>query len=225
MAEVLITLGIIGVVAAMTLPALVNSTQKRELKTSLKKNYSIAQQALSQMNYDNGITIAGSAYEGRTFEQMYVKYFKVLRDCGLEACVPHSTEENDDGSSISWHIANYKTYTKKRNVQTSMFDDGQFYLIDGSLYLIENPYLSESNSTLKVYITIDVNGATKNPNAWGHDLFTFQVMDNGQLKPMGAPDTNYLAEEYCNPNSTSGINGIGCTYYALTDEDYFNNLP
>lgn len=212
-------------VAAMTLPALVNSSQKRELKASLEKNYSVAQQALQQMNFDNGITIAGSAYQGRTFEAMYVKYFNVLKDCGLEACIPHSTVENDDGSSLSWHIANYKTYTRKRNVQTSMFDDGQFYLTDGSLYLIENPYLSEANSTYKVYITIDVNGAAKNPNAWGHDLFTFQVMDNGQLKPMGAPDTDYIAEDYCNPNSSSGINGIGCAYYALTDDKYFKNLP
>ena len=183
------------------------------------------------MNYDNGITIAGSAYEGRTFEQMYVKYFKVLRDCGLEACVPHSTEENDDGSSISWHIANYKTYTKKRNVQTSMFDDGQFYLIDGSLYLIENPYLSESNSTLKVYITIDVNGATKNPNAWGHDLFTFSIdNETGKLVPNGV-DGSYVSSarrtSYCNSSSgySSKDNGLSCSYYALNDPNYFKNLP
>ena len=40
LAEVLITLGIIGVVAAMTLPTLINMTNKKELEVALKKTYS-----------------------------------------------------------------------------------------------------------------------------------------------------------------------------------------
>ena len=46
LAEVLITLGIIGIVAAMTLPGIINDTRYAEIQTSLKKNYSITQQAL-----------------------------------------------------------------------------------------------------------------------------------------------------------------------------------
>ena len=45
MAEVLITLGIIGVVAAMTMPALINTTQKKELVAQYKKTYSVISQA------------------------------------------------------------------------------------------------------------------------------------------------------------------------------------
>ena len=206
----------------MTLPALINSSQKREIKASLEKNYSIAQQALQKLYYDEGM-VTGSFYEGRIFEPKYVKYFNVLKDCGMSYCVPYSSHENDDGSVSQWYIENYKTYTRKRNVETSMFDDGQFYLTDGSLYMIENP--SAPSGEKSVYISIDVNGAAKNPNAWGHDLFTFQVMEDGKLKPMGAPDTNYPAETYCNKNSNSAVNGVGCTYYALTDKDYFKNLP
>lgn len=41
LAEVLITLGIIGVVSAMTLPALVNRTQGKELEAKLQKTYSV----------------------------------------------------------------------------------------------------------------------------------------------------------------------------------------
>lgn len=46
LAEVLITLGIIGVVAAMTLPSLVNRTRQKELETAFQKQYSVLQQAI-----------------------------------------------------------------------------------------------------------------------------------------------------------------------------------
>ena len=99
----------------------------------------------------------------------------------------------------------------------SLFDDGQFVLMDGSLILIEY-----STSLM----TVDVNGYLKNPNRWGHDLFTFQLMNDGRILPMGAPDTQYADKSrYCSTTSTEQFNGIACTYYALTDKSYFNNLP
>ncbi len=46
LAEVLITLGIIGVVAAMTMPTLLNSTQGAQYKTAYKKALSVLSQAV-----------------------------------------------------------------------------------------------------------------------------------------------------------------------------------
>jgi len=83
---------------------------------------------------------------------------------------------------------------------------------------------NENNNNTKLFISVDVNGHNKKPNRWGHDLFTFQVMDNGKLLPMGAEGTAY-DERYCSTTSSNGYNGIGCTYKALTDKDYFKNLP
>ena len=54
LAEVLITLGIIGVVAAMTLPTLINDYQAKETVTRLKKVYSIVNQAYLRALNDNG---------------------------------------------------------------------------------------------------------------------------------------------------------------------------
>ena len=71
--------------------------------------------------------------------------------------------------------------------------------------------------------TVDINGHKK-PNKWGHDLFTFQLMDNGKLTPMGAKGTDYYEQE-CSQTSSSGRNGIGCTYKALNDPNYFKSLP
>ncbi len=54
MAEVLITLGIIGIVAAMTLPALINSYNNKVTETRLKKFYSVFNQAILRSIEANG---------------------------------------------------------------------------------------------------------------------------------------------------------------------------
>lgn len=52
LSEVLITLAIIGVVAAMTLPILINTINEQQYKTAYKKAYSMLCQALSKANAD-----------------------------------------------------------------------------------------------------------------------------------------------------------------------------
>ena len=64
LAEVLITLGIIGVVAAMTMPTLINSTQGAQYKTAYKKALSVLSQAvvmnIALEDYDLSQTLAGT---------------------------------------------------------------------------------------------------------------------------------------------------------------------
>ena len=215
LAEVLITLGIIGVVVAMTLPALVNRTQGKELETGLQKAYSVIQNALNKMNYDEGQIVNNANYPAQAFIKVFKQYFKVSKDCGNESCESNFVDE-DGTTRVS---QNYKTYTNKR-MQNSLLDDGQVFISDGMFIMVEN--MSGGKLLL---ITVDVNGYNKKPNRWGHDLFTFQVMDNGKLLPMGADGTQYNTEDYCSPTSTGTTNGIGCTYRALTEKDYFKNLP
>ncbi len=54
LAEVLITLGIIGVVAALTMPSLTASYRKKVVETRLQKFYSVMQQAVTLSEVDNG---------------------------------------------------------------------------------------------------------------------------------------------------------------------------
>ena len=54
LAEVLITLGIIGVVAAMTLPTLIQTNKNKEVETKLQKIYSVMNQAILMSELDNG---------------------------------------------------------------------------------------------------------------------------------------------------------------------------
>lgn len=57
LAEVLITLGIIGVVAALTLPSLINRTKNRELHTAFLKTYSELNQVAQKYYADNEISV------------------------------------------------------------------------------------------------------------------------------------------------------------------------
>ncbi len=60
LAEVLITLGIIGIVAAMTLPMLIAKYQEKVLVTAAKKGYSVAVNTVTRWNAAN--EIAGDSY-------------------------------------------------------------------------------------------------------------------------------------------------------------------
>lgn len=216
LAEVLITLGIIGIVAAMTLPGIINDTRYAEIQTSLKKNYSITQQALLQMSIDEGQVIKAD-YGNLILESKLKNYFKLGFDC-----------KGMDYRNICWHPSDstkpqYYTFNGQTKVKNSVLDDGAFVTNDGSLYLFENAGGGTNHTT---YITIDTNSIKKRPNQLGKDLFTFQITNKGKLLPMGAPGTHYTdLETYCSASSTSDLNGIACTYKALTDKDYFKNLP
>lgn len=226
LAEVLITLGIIGIVAAMTLPSLIQKNQNKALEAAFKKNYSVIQQAFDMYQAEHGERLTHNYfYNNGAFTNLRLAteikpYFKILRDCGLygaqtnKACIPYTGNNTMDDKR---NFQNYRTYNGTPLKRLALFDDGQFVLMDGSLILIE---YSVS------LITVDVNGYNKNPNKWGHDLFTFQLMNDGRILPMGAEGTKYTDENtYCSVDSTEQYNGIACAYKALENKDYFNNLP
>ena len=220
LAEVLITLGLIGIVAAMTLPTVINNARNKELEAALKRNYSVLAQALDMYQAKNGERIKAGEFKRLEFKNTLMEYLNVIEDCGLgysdsNACIPNYGAGNENNSKV------YRTYNKNE-VTLTLLDDGQFVTNDGALYLIEN----SNDSDAPLYISIDVNGYNKNPNRWGHDLFTFQIDKKGKLLPMGAEGTDYVLEYLlCSKNSTHTYNGIACTYKALTEKDYFKNLP
>lgn len=220
LAEVLITLGIIGVVAAMTLPSLLNNQKNKALEAGLKKNASAIAQALLAIQATEGEPPTQLNSTARSLKPQLVAHMKVLRDCGwgteISACVFNNVFNPD---LIKTHA--YRTFNNESETASTFFDDGQFILTDGSMILLEN-----NTGKGVMFISVDVNGYNKNPNQWGHDLFTFQVMDNGKFLPMGAEGTEYADDSlYCSRTSTSIFNGIGCTYKAMIEQDYFKNLP
>lgn len=85
LAEVLVTLGIIGVVSAMTVPTLMQNYQRQSYVTQLHKIYNEFGQAAERYKADNNLVsiregrIIGNADELNAFLK---RYFKVVKDCG-----------------------------------------------------------------------------------------------------------------------------------------------
>jgi len=90
LAEVLITLGIIGVVAAMTMPAVIKNYKKHVTETKLKSAYSQISQLLEKVNYENDMMFAPaelSEYAGynynlsdAVFKKYFAPYIKIVKE-------------------------------------------------------------------------------------------------------------------------------------------------
>lgn len=219
LAEVLITLGIIGVVAAMTIPNLMVAHKAHRLRAQFLKSYSTVQQVFKQMEADD-VSLTPSDYNSDTengkFYLTFMKYLQAPFDCGYNA-------NNSKKNTLPCYFADnkstmqpYKTFDGKSSVLNGYFDDGQVAMQDGSLFMFENALL-----TNYIWVHVDLNGYNNPPNRWGYDLFTFEFLD-GELRTMGDIQTAYKNTDiYCNLESSNLLNGIACAHKAKTNSDYF----
>jgi len=84
LAEVLITLAIIGVVAAMTIPTLMTSTNQQEFKTAIKKAVSVLNQAvtmnvaLENSNFSNIVGISSDPINKDGLQDLFANRMNVV---------------------------------------------------------------------------------------------------------------------------------------------------
>lgn len=207
LAEVLVTMMVIGVVAAMAIPNLVKNYQKTQYVTLLKKTYTGFNQALARASADKGcindLACSGLFADGSNstkLGQELVPYFHTYKVCGDESgkgCFPEKTWENYDRSDYSPEPSGYYS-----NDDTSLY---KFVTTDGVSIAIESyakfgggwANCGSSSSTGKTghmtqncgRVIIDVNG-TKMPNVFGRDVYEFYIT-NGKgplLYPRGGID-------------------------------------
>ena len=207
LAEVLITLGIIGVVAALTLPTLIANYRNQVYATQLKKSVSMLEQGFKKVLADEGVdnlsdtslfsSIEGDEYgylrdlstdDGKKFVEGMKKYFKII-----EAGKGDNHHYDDLTTVRNWDFGNclitfadgsqigscnfQKIASKSSNIATTF--QGTFY--------------------------IDVNG-DKRPNVLGKDIFYFYLAGDGRLVPL-------YSKEFSDFHGMSGLywrNGSGC---------------
>ena len=195
LAEVLITLGIIGVVAAMTMPSLITAKQEKATISTIKKNYSIFANALLMAQNDNGELYTWGITkdaDGLNLVSSNLKpYLKIIEDCGVgekSDCAP-----GDNGK--------FKDLTgRKRTEDFSSSDYYSFRLNDGTAVAIQlktkAECISSESSCMNFYI--DTNGK-KYPNTLGKDIFYFAGYGSGELIPAGighsSSETTWAARE------------------------------
>lgn len=211
LAEVLITLGIIGVVAAITIPGLIYNYKAHRLQSQFLKSYSTLQQVFKQMEADD-ISLDPSTYPTGTFYKTFGKYLQAPTYC-------YRNTKNSACHSGTSTGKQYKTYDGKATVAFNWFDDGQIALQDGTLIMFEN-----YTNINQLWLSVDLNGFNNPPNRWGYDLFTFEFLD-GELRTMGDKQTKYNNQNlYCNPNISNTLNGAACANKAKTETDYFKRI-
>lgn len=220
LAEVLITLGIIGVVSALTIPLLLTKYKAHRLRTQFLKSYSVIQQVFKQMESDD-VSLDPSTFSGGTVHTLFLKYLKGTIDCG---------KGNNASNKKFKPCYDFKDTTKryysidgKYQLSSTFFDDGQIVLPDGTLLLFENP--NTTPDRYMAWVFVDLNGFDNAPNRLGYDLFTFEFLD-GELRTMGDIQTKYNdLTKYCNFEKATGtMNGIACSKKAKENPDYFKIL-
>ena len=211
LAEVLITLGIIGVVAAMTMPALIGSYKRMVLKNQYKKLYSTLSQAYNKSifdiggvsdcyHYDINNGVQGSLYNKNLchdFREALEKNLKIAKICttkaadngcllkdqykGLDTLITDKPDYDED----ELNNVNRDCYGFTKN---NIHNNNLVYLLaDGSIVI------SFSADSVPISMLIDVNGQ-KGPNKWGHDLFKLSfVKDRYSYKfsPYGCGINSY----------------------------------
>ena len=184
LAEVLITIGIIGVVAALTLPSVINKYQEKVTVTKVKKAYSTMNNALFSAISENGEVDtwdypyynAGTENVPNTevFASKILPYLRILKDCGISQrnCMLDVNYKLSDGSN--W---NGYTYNRYRLYYKVILNDGSYLVIR-----FEYPKCNGSGDGVVGdkcgWFLIDVNG-DKKPNKFGQDVFLFIIRKNG----------------------------------------------
>ncbi len=115
LAEVLITLGIIGTVAVLTLPILIENHKKHTVETRLKKFYSTMNQAVARSKAENGDvqnwfddTYGAGVNKNHEFFMQYIgKYLNIVKTEQYDLSVrPRTIYYLSDGSSFALNDAN-----------------------------------------------------------------------------------------------------------------------
>ncbi len=214
LAEVLITLGIIGVVAAITIPGLINNYKANKLRTQFLKSYSTIQQVFKLMQEDD-VSLNPQDYNGHVnpFYRTFIKYLVGATDCG------HSAENLKPICYIRNSGVTYKLLPGYGNLNADLLDDGDILLQDGTMIYFENDFRQNY-----VYLFVDINGYKNPPNMLGYDLFAFEFCD-GVLSAMGDKNTRFPNSDlYCNPEQNIDNSGIACSILAKSDTEYFKKL-
>ena len=181
LAEVLITLGIIGVVAAMTMPTLIQNHQKRSLEVATQKFYSMMSQAVRQYMADEGVDdlrntpLASDNYGNdnlstpeaiASIRNFVTKYLKVVKECDHDANNCFAPEYKAwNGDEPEYNFTDEANWDSRRD----------YVLADGSVIRIGFCF---NRQPISLYV--DINGK-KGPNRVGYDLWSMSIFYDGVI--------------------------------------------
>lgn len=188
LAEVLVTLGIIGVVSAMTVPTLMQNHQRKTYVTQLHKVYNEFQQAAeAQKTERNALTLSEAGVRSDAAMGTFLKnQFKIVKDCtGSPSDCFAASYKNMNGGDVTAYsntsapcfalasgaVICAKYSKSERTNSSGGITSGTLPSINVNFNYIEN---------LIGDLVIDINGK-EGPNVVGRDLFIAGIYADGTI--------------------------------------------
>lgn len=216
LAEVLITLGIIGIIAAITIPSLINNTDEVATITALKKSYSTLSNAYKLAENDNGTpdNWGFSVANQRPYLEKMVPYLNVSKDCldGSKGCFPKGVmykllyPDGDDSM-------NAQVYDDSTSPKLALADGTSIIGFMSSSSCTDPRGSTPVLSNVCGYLVVDINGY-KNPNQHGKDTFYFYLTKYGVF-PTGSAQDSYNFTDYCEGD----YGGSACAAWILSNQN------
>lgn len=189
LAEVLITLGIIGIVSAMTIPTLYTNYQKRLTLTRLKKTYSQLNQLVKTIDEEDGLSVLAGRpsdfvpkyilphFAGATLYSASPNHEQAMCHNPKHAYYAVKNRKAQYNSLVSWGACTGYISTPFMPSYTVSIE-----LPDGTCIGF-NQFVNNTNLYPYGTIFVDVNGSANPPNCFGKDLFFFYYDENsGSIK-------------------------------------------
>lgn len=191
LAEVLITLTIIGVVSAMTIPNLLKNTNDSEYKAAWKKIFSEISQASTSVVDSYGGNIKGLSVTDTNIRDEYAKYLSVIKKCDNgfnDGCRAEYYNYLSGSTKVNWHNGQ-PTLILKNGASTTF-------------YYTNTCNIAGLSTCIQMYI--DVNGP-KPPNTFGKDVYGLDVDQRGRTIPWGVTDGSGSTSDHACDKNNSGI--------------------
>lgn len=177
LAEVLITLTIVGVIAALVIPPLANYIADIQYKSAYKKAVSVANQAYTEAVQDNGGGFGAFTSNTTTsytkFDALKSKMV-VIQDCLFNSTIQGVCWSNSGVGQKGYSVPSCSMFS---NLAGAQFVNTSFVSKDGMFWML----YSYSTTTGSDYLAVDING-NKGPNDWGKDAFILR-MDDRSINP------------------------------------------
>lgn len=210
LAEVLITLGIIGVVAAITIPTLLTKLNNRHTESMLREDYSILQQMMTSANDDgamssitdlNNMTVMKS-----WFQTYFLPYIKVANVCyDTKGCWIDDAKYPNGASVVGTVVT--ATGCGGTTISFQLYNGSSICMDDYKVALFDVYGIKSDEASLVFYL--DTNG-NKKPNVVGKDIFVFAYKpDIEKIVPAGFDRTVAEIERNCSKRG----NGFWCVMF------------
>ena len=190
LAETLVVIGIIGVVSALTLPNLNNSTSDKEKVVKVKKIYQNLNDAIGRAVAKYGpfgtwlINDTTDVARAKRIGERMTEFMTLSKTCGTgTGCFTSGKTKRINGTE----------HSKERDSDTT--HSYKFITADGTSMAV---VMDAAESVHAIYI--DIDGPTKGSYTFGKDVFVFRI-DENQILPFG---NNYTFEGLLSEITTVG---------------------